>query len=100
MEYKDFFWGQQKTASKGMRLNTRFIWHYFKKYKQPKERFYHVDSLRDGEYYSICRARWQPNHVINRTIETPPRKDICDGCWRTFNKIAANRCRQEVMELL
>ncbi len=73
------FWGQRTTQSKGMRFNTRLVWHYFT---------YQETWARGKGMFSACRANWAGNefHTLAKQIEKPPRKECCADCHSQYNK--------------
>lgn len=73
------FWGLRDTQSKGMRFNTRQIWHYFT-YQEPRSH--------DTGMFTLCRATWPDNeaHTLAKVAQRPPRLECCADCYRIFNK--------------
>ena len=73
------FWGLRETQSKGMRLTSRLIWHYFT---------YQETWAMGKGMFTICRATWPDNEVqtLAKRVDKPPRTECCAKCHRDFNK--------------
>jgi len=73
------FWGQRETGSKGMRMNTRLVWHYFV-YKE-------TWAMGKG-MFAVCRASWPDNnsHTLAKQNEKPIRKECCAECHAIYNR--------------
>ena len=73
------FWGLRETQSKGMRFNTRQIWHYF---------IYKETWAQGRGMFTICHANFDDNesHTLAKITNKPPRIECCASCYRIFNK--------------
>ena len=73
------FWGLRETQSKGMRFNTRQIWHYFT---------YQETWARGEGMLTVCHAKFDDNelHTLGKIPHKPPRGECCASCYRIFNK--------------
>ena len=76
---KEPFWGQRATQSKGMRVDTRLIWHYFT---------WHKTWANGEDYFTVCRGSFSDSqyHTLQKSNLKPLGKDCCSACQVIFNK--------------
>jgi hypothetical protein len=84
------FWALLPNSQKGMRFNTRDIWHYVEPYNAINKPRGFSCYKEHGKYYSICRVGIPiETRLLARQDNKPPYKDSCRECVRLFNKRAS-----------
>lgn len=83
------YWALLPNNQKGVRFNTRDIWHFMMAFHQPKGGFYRGFSSYkvEGKIYSICRAGISADQQKAVKVDTPLYKNRCKDCSRIFKKM-------------